>query len=88
MWRNTDVYAPSASVIGENGTIYLCCRYDLDIAAVDKNGNTCKLIPQLAEDSLWPDQIALEQGRIKITETYNDQKVFYVDLESFAVTAS
>lgn len=86
VWRSEDSYAPSASVIGEDGTIYLCCWLDLDFAAIDKYGNTLARIDKFAEDSLWPDQIELVGDKIKITETYNDQKVFYVDRETYAVT--
>ena len=86
MWRNTDSYAPSASVIDEDGTIYLCCFLDLDFAAIDKDGNTLAHIAKLSADSLWPDQIALEDDRIKITETYNDQKVFYINRTTFEVS--
>lgn len=86
VWKNIDVYTPCAFAIGEDGTIYLCCHYDLDFAAIDKYGNTLAHITALAPDSLWPDKIEIEGDKVKITETYNDNKVFYVDRNTFEVT--
>ena len=85
-WKNTDVYTPCASAVAGDGTIYLCCRYDLDFAAIDRHGNTLAHITSLSDDSRWPDEIEILDDKIKITETYNDQRAFYIDRNTFEVT--
>ena len=85
-WENTDSGAPSASAFDEDGTLYFCTYLGINFIAIDSNGKTLKIIEEFAPDSLWPDKIEIEGDKVKITETYNDNKVFYVDRNTFEVT--
>ena len=85
-WKNTDAPGLNVSIFDEDGTLYYCCNFDLDFVAIDPTGKTIRMIQKLAPESLWPDKIEIEGGRIKITETFNNGRVYYVDMDTFEVS--
>ena len=93
LWKNDDLDArASGSVLGETA-IYLCCRYHPSFYAVSYSGQTLARIEQFDPDyTAFAYKMELQDDRIAVymeggDVPYYHFKIFYVDIETYAVSA-
>lgn len=70
LWRNSDFGGSpaglDASLIDEDGTVYLCGFFGPDFFAVDAQGNTLKQIDSFGEDYFWAYKLTKEGSLITV----------------------
>jgi hypothetical protein len=91
IWENDDFQgAGSASLIDEDGTIYLCGYYGPDFFAVDCNGKTINRIMQFDSLAFGAYEIGLNEDAIDVT-LYDDGNgrsvTFEVNKQDFSYSA-
>lgn len=73
-----------------DAAIYLCGQYGPDFYAVSYTGETLARIEQFDPGYYWASEIELQDGYAAVylhggTSNYDDPKIFYVDLRTYAV---
>lgn len=90
VWKNEDFGGSGTGIaLGENA-IYLCGQYGPDFYAISYDGVTLSRIESFDPEYYWASEIELSDKQATVylhggTEDYNNPKLFFVDLETYAV---
>ena len=90
LWKNSDYAGRKTGAAFGDAAIYLCGQYGPDFYAVSYTGETLARIEQFDPGYYWASEIELQDGYAAVylhggTSNYDDPKIFYVDLRTYAV---